>query len=247
MTISALQLYKKLFSEFGSQGWWPTFNKKTCKIEYQKTLEKKFSEKELLEIFLGAILTQNTSWKNVEKALTNLSSENLIEVETLSSISKTKLVSIIKSAGYFNQKSERIILIAKYLQKNYSGSLNKLFSKPLQELRKELLSLKGIGFETADSILLYAAQKPVFVIDAYTKRVADCLQLFGGDFDYSNYGALQKEFEKAFQDLSEKEKVKTFNEFHALLVEFAKNLCQKKPLCEKCFLRKSCSYYKENY
>jgi len=200
------KIYQILFDHFGPQGWWP-------------------GETEL-EIIIGAILTQNTSWKNVEKAIKNLKEKNLLEIKKLSRIRKDTLAQLIRPAGYFNIKSERIKEIVKFLVKRYNGNLSALKRKEGDVLRRELLSVKGIGKETADSILLYALKKPFFVVDAYTKRILLRHNLITKD---ATYDEIQNFFHK---NLPREEKV--YNEFHALLVRLGKTYCRKKPNCSNC-------------
>ena len=211
------QLFEKLFAAFGEQYWWPA--------EQGKNRE--------FEICVGAILTQNTAWGNVEKALQNLKKAKMLSCSAIANARKQKIAKLIRSSGYFNQKAERLQLFCRHIESKYNGSLKKMLSKPVAELRKELLSLKGIGKETADSILLYAANKPVFVIDAYTKRLAERLKLH----DKLDYDSLQAFFESALE-----RNAQLFNEFHALIVRFCKQTCKKEPLCTECFLRVHCYY-----
>ncbi|MBS3145355.1 endonuclease III domain-containing protein [Candidatus Woesearchaeota archaeon] len=202
-----LKIYNKLLNEYGKQNWWPT-----------QTSERQF------EIILGTILTQNTSWNNVEKAITNLKNNNLISKEKIKKVPLKRLASLIKPSGYFNQKTKRLKVIAKFLEENPNPC------------REELLKVNGIGPETADSILLYSFNKPYFVIDAYTKRI---MQRIG--YKEDDYGELQKLFQKNLP-----KNYKIYNEFHALLVEHAKKYCRKKPLCEKCPLKSQCHYFKSS-
>jgi len=211
--MALIELYNKLYSSFGSQGWWPA--------------ERKF------EMCIGAILTQNTSWGNVEKALQNLKKEKKLDARKIASMKKKELAELIRPAGYYNQKASYLKEFCLHLKK-YDFSLNKMFEKKLPELRKELLSVKGIGPETADSIILYAAEKPIFVVDAYTKRIINRVY----NEKYKNYNELQELFHKNLP-----KETKLFNEFHALLVKLGKGYCRKeKPLCSKCPLRKECSF-----
>lgn len=205
------KLFELLLKYYGEQGWWPS--------------------KTSFEMMVGAILTQNTSWKNVEKSINEMRKQGLLKPITLAEASTKTIAAAIKSSGYYNQKAERLKLLAEHTQK-YS-SLQKIFSKPLPELRKELLSLKGIGPETADSIILYAAKKPIFVIDAYTKRLAERLPLTK---EFQDYNALQDFFHK-----NTPKSTQAYNEYHALIVKHCKEYCKKKPLCSECFLRKDCS------
>ena len=218
MKEKLIGIYNSLFAEFGKQRWWPA---------------REGSNKQL-EICLGAILTQNTSWKNAGKAIAELHKHKMIDAHKIANYSSKKLAMLIRPSGYHNQKAKKLKAFCNHLLKNYNGNLHKTLSKPTPELRNELLSIHGIGNETADSIILYAAHKPVFVIDAYTKRIAERL----GIASEQNYEKLQEFFESQLP-----RSAKLFNEFHALLVQFGKECCKKKPKCGECFLNGKCNYY----
>ncbi len=224
-------VYNRLFSSFGSQHWWPATKEGELAPKYHKSIE--LNEKQKLEICFGAILTQNTNWKNVEKAIIELNKNNLIDVKKIKNINIKKLAQIIKSSGYHNQKAKKLKNFCDFLSK-YNGKLDLLFRKNINELRKELLFVNGIGPETADSIILYAAKKPIFVIDAYTKRIINRI-----GFKEETYEELQALF---MQNLPNNEKL--FNEYHALFVELGKNICKKEPLCGKCPINNNCDYFK---
>ena len=242
-------IYSKLYSHYGPQHWWPVTKKgvipkcrKPSVFEHAKNSYRNFlayhkninlNEKQKLEICFGAILTQNTHWKNVEKAIINLNKNQLINVKKILKINNKKLASIIKSSGYHNQKAKKLKNFSLFLINNYNGNINKFFNNEIKILREKLLSINGIGPETADSIILYAAKKPIFVIDAYTKRIMNKV-----GYKENNYEELQDLFMK---NLNSNEKL--FNEYHALLVELGKNICKKKPLCDKCPINTRCNYY----
>lgn len=219
MKNKILSIYTALLEKYGNQNWWPV-------------LKADASNKErAFEISIGAILTQNTAWKNVEKAIRNLLEGNLLSPELILKTPVSDIAECIKPAGYYNQKAERLKIFSEFFLKEF----DKLKKLDIGKARQMLLSAKGIGPETADSILLYALNKPVFVIDAYTKRMFS--RLLGVDFkDYSEW---QEFFHEAFKDISDKESI--FNEYHALIVEHCKNVCRKEPLCEKCLIN-SCFY-----
>ena len=227
------QIHGILHKAYGNLNWWPTTLENELHPKYHG---KKLNDRQRFEIIVGAILTQNTSWKNVEKAIYNLNKEKLLSADKISKINIKKLASAIKPSGYYNQKAEKLKIFSNYLLKNYNGILKKLFSKNIPELRKELLSIKGIGPETADSIILYSAEKPIFVIDNYTKRIFSRL---GFCNENCKYDELQELFMKSL-----KPDVKMFNNYHALLVEHAKNNCRKKPVCTGCLLSVNCRYKK---
>tara|TARA_Y100000310_G_C20688005_1_gene820328 strand:- start:2744 stop:3460 length:717 start_codon:yes stop_codon:yes gene_type:complete len=224
-------IYSKLYSHYGPQGWWPV-TKSGVVPKYHKNI--KLNEKQKLEICFGAILTQNTNWKNVEKAIVQLNKNNLIDINKILKINNKKLAKIIKSSGYHNQKAKKLKNLCLFLFNNYNGNINEFFNNEIKLLREKLLSINGIGPETADSMILYAAKKPIFVVDAYTKRIMNRI-----GFKEETYDELQELFMK---NLSNDEKL--FNEFHALFVELGKNHCKKKPLCGKCTINKNCNYYK---
>jgi endonuclease-3 related protein len=202
-----LQLYQKLYDSFGPQHWWPG--------------ETPF------EIAVGAILTQNTNWGNVEKAILNLKKYNALSAKSIHGIPSGKLSVLIRPAGYYNVKAVRLKAFINFLMNDYHGSMRRMKHEDMHKLRKKLLGIHGIGHETADSILLYALEKPVFVIDAYTKRVL------------SRHGIMEQEkpyddFQKLFHS-SLKKDARMFNEYHALFVKVGKTYCKRKePLCSKC-------------
>jgi endonuclease-3 related protein len=202
--------YQKLYSYFGPQHWWPADTP--------------------FEVMVGAILTQNTSWLNVEKAIANLKEYKLLRPDKLNRIAQQKLAALIRPAGYYNIKAKRLKEFLSFFLHSYRGSVKKMSFKDTQVLRQQLLSVNGIGPETADSILLYALNKPVFVVDAYTKRILSRHHLIPESADYQ---VVQNLFR---QNL--KNNVKLFNEFHALLVKLGKEFCLKnKPRCSICPLK----------
>ncbi len=181
-------------------------------------------------------LTQNTSWKNVEKAIANLAAAGMVDFRKIAAAKKEKLALLIKPSGYYNQKSERLQLFARYVCSDYGGDVKRLLRKEKEELRAELLNLKGIGPETADSIILYAANKAVFVVDAYTKRIFSRIGVCSSDVSYSE---LQQLLVNGLPENMRTAAV--FSQYHALLVGLGKNFCLKKsPLCGKCPLLKMC-------
>lgn len=214
-----MEIYTRLYNFYGPQHWWPG--------------ETPF------EIIVGAILTQSTNWKNVEKAITNLKEANLLSPEKLYSISIKKLERLIRPSGYYRAKAKKLKSFLSYLFSHYDGKLELMFSQPMEKLREELLSVYGLGEETVDSILLYAGDKPIFVVDAYTKRIFSRLGLIT---EQANYKTIQKMFMDNLPTDS-----KLFNEYHALLVAFGKNQCKKEPLClnkVSCLLQDYCKFDK---
>jgi endonuclease-3 related protein len=210
MRSDLAEVYCRLFDAFGRQHWWPG--------------ESPF------EVMVGAVLTQNTSWQNVERAISNLRQADLLEPHALNGVPAEELEELIRPAGYFRVKAGRLRSLLKFLVERYGGSLEAMFRTSLPELRQELLSVHGIGPETADSILLYAGELPSFVVDAYTHRVFGRHGWIGFDADYHQ---IQDYVQSALpQD------VPMYNEFHALLVRLGKDYCRKtKPKCAECPLR----------
>ncbi len=230
MNVTPAELYNQLYDAFGPQQWWP-MNQSHHK---QNNTDPRF------EVMIGAILTQNTAWTNVEKAIKQLKEHNLLNIQTLKDADNNLVKTCIRSSGYFNQKAKRLQYLSNYLAEKYDGNLNQFFSKSTKNLRQELLSLHGIGPETADSILLYAAEKPVFVVDAYTKRLCKRLPL---PVNADSYKDIQQYVE---DDLTKKypkgELVQVYNEFHALIVNLGKYYCKPKPVCSQCPLVKKCAF-----
>jgi len=204
-----IKIYEKLFAHYGDLNWWPAKNP--------------------YEVIVGAILTQNTNWRNVEKAIANfgenLSPEFILETDC------EKLSEIIKPAGFFNQKAKYLKSVTKWFE-NYDFDVEKVKKKDLNKIRRELLSINGIGQETADSILLYAFDFPTFVVDAYTKRLLLRLKI---ELDNYNYDSIKKYFENNLP-----KNIEIYNNFHALIVINGKNHCKKIPVCNNCPLENIC-------
>src|SRR6266568_3764824 len=167
-------IYDTLFRTWGRQHWWPARTR--------------------FEVIVGAYLTQNTSWTNVELAMQDLRAAGVLNVAGIRKISRRKLERLIRSSGYFRQKAQRLKIFVKFLEQNYGGSLTRMFARPTAELREQLLVLNGVGPETADSILLYAGQHPVFVVDAYTRRVVARHGILREDAKYED---IRTTFERA--------------------------------------------------
>lgn len=235
--------YEALYGAWGPQHWWPA--------------ETQF------EVIVGAYLTQNTAWTNVQRALANLRQAGALSLEGIRSLRLSKLERLIRPSGYFRQKAQRLKTFVKFLDHEYAGSLDKLFSQPTEKVREELLSLNGVGPETADSILLYAGNHPVFVVDAYTRRIVDRHRILP---EKTEYGEIRRLFQKALEPLVQKYEqqqpsasllaagirgathppsamstskrtalVQIYNEMHGLIVGVGKNYCGKsKPKCDEC-------------
>jgi endonuclease-3 related protein len=239
--------YQTLFSAWGPQHWWPAHSR--------------------FEVIAGAYLTQNTSWTNVERALQSLRAARLLSVDGIRRTPVRKLERLIRSSGYFRQKAQRLKIFVRFLDERYGGSLTRMFAQPTEKLRDELLTLNGVGPETADSILLYAGNHPVFVVDAYTRRVLERHQLISSR---ARYEEVRELFENALPAVTEGGEsrrapapettpaprgtshppsrmstaaratlVQVFNEMHGLIVGVGKNYCQKSQMrCEQCPLQK---------
>lgn len=199
--------YDALFAAHGRQYWWPGRTR--------------------FEIIVGAILTQNTSWTNVEIALRKLRRERLLSARAIETVSAVRLARLIRSSGYFRQKAKKLKCFAHFLRSEYNGSLTTMFRAPTAALREKLLGVHGIGPETADSILLYAGRRPVFVVDAYTRRMLERHQLAPATYRYEEVRQL---FEHSLPG-----DAPLYNEFHALIVRTGKEYCRtRNPRCSEC-------------
>lgn len=200
-----LAAYRALREAFGHQGWWPGRSR--------------------FEVIVGAILTQNTNWRNVEKAIANLRKAGALAPGALRRLSPPELARLIRPSGYFNMKARRLHAFAAWLHTRHGGSLDRMFAEPLPALREELLAVPGIGPETADSILLYAGGKPSFVVDAYTWRF---LSRHGFVPEEATYDEMKSLFEENLPP-----DVPLFNDFHAQIVRVGKEFCRKsEPRCD---------------
>lgn len=206
MKFLLMQIYKKLYGAYGPRDWWPG--------------ETSF------EVMVGAILTQNTSWRNVEKAIQKLKEKGVLNPKGIHRLRKSELAPLIKSSGYYRIKGDRLKSFVDFLFEEYNGNIKRMGKERLGEVREKLLGVNGIGPETADSILLYGLKKPIFVVDAYTKRI---LSRHGVISEKASYDEVQKLF---MEHLPLDEKL--FNEYHALLVYLGKTMCKKIPKCELC-------------
>jgi endonuclease-3 related protein len=207
-----LEIYRRLYAAYGPQHWWPG--------------ETPF------EVIVGAILTQSAAWANVEKAIANLKAAGALSPEGLARLDEGELAQMVYPAGYFNAKSRKLKAFVALLSRRFDGELERLLAAPVEELRPLLLATHGIGPETADSILLYAAGRPVFVIDAYTRRVFSRLGMTPSRDSYDSWQALFMENLEADAAL--------FNEYHALIVRHGKEVCRRQPRCEVCPLLEGC-------
>ena len=208
-------IFLRLLEHFGPRFWWPADTP--------------------FEVCIGAILTQNTAWTNVEKAISALKKAGVLTVEGVEAIGADVLAELIRPSGYYNVKSVRLKGFVAWLRERHNGSLDEMFSGEWRDLRKELLKVTGIGPETCDSILLYAGNKPTFVVDAYTRRLFHRLGLLGPDAGYDETRQLFMEHLPGDALL--------FNEYHALIVEECKTFCRTRPLCDRCPLARQCLTY----
>jgi endonuclease-3 related protein len=204
------QVYKKLLKQYGHQHWWPADTP--------------------FEVMVGAILTQNTAWSNVERAIANLKSQSCLTPQGILQAPQAELADWLKPSGYFNIKTQRLRNVCQWYVD--AGEFVALAEIDTKTLRKQLLSVNGVGPETADDILLYAFSRPVFVIDAYTRRIFSRLQLLDADTGYED---LRQQFETQLAA-----DAVMFNEYHALIVRHAKEACKKRPDCAECCLVSSC-------
>jgi endonuclease-3 related protein len=240
--------YRSLFRQWGPQHWWPARTR--------------------FEVIVGSYLTQNTAWTNVEQALANLRAARLLSVDGIRRAPLSEVKRLIRPSGYFRQKAKRLRTFVVFLDKLYGGSLAKMFNQPTQKLREELLSLNGVGPETADSILLYAGNHPVFVVDAYTRRILDRHRLLAEKPDYED---IRQFFQRSLAPIADEEKrhlldkrptlrsgiggsshppspmsaarrtalTQVYNEMHGLLVGVGKNYCKKSQAkCDECPLQR---------
>jgi endonuclease-3 related protein len=232
------QIYRKLARTWGPQHWWPA--------------ETPF------EVITGALLTQNTSWTNVERVLANLRSAGVLSLEGIRNISLAELECLVKPSGYFRQKAQRLKDLVTFIDAKYGGSLERMFATPTQELRAELLTQKGVGPETADSILLYAGLHAVFVVDAYARRILERHEVLSASAKYDDIrllveGALEHEnvpaatatevrrpvahSPSAMSTAQQSQRARVYNETHGLLVQVGKHYCHKQqPQCDSCAL-----------
>lgn len=209
MSHSLQTTYQQLLAAYGPQFWWPGDGP--------------------FEIMIGAVLTQNTSWKNVELALENLREASVLDPDIIHDMPVEELAEMIRPAGYYRQKAKRLKNLTRLLCDEFNGSIERLFELSTQDLRERLLAVNGVGPETADSIALYAAEKPIFVVDAYTNRV---LKRHGWiDFE-ADYHEIQQHFHNSLEH-----NTGMFNEFHALMVQVGKNHCGKQAKCDGCPLQ----------
>jgi len=209
-----LNIYQQLIDCYGPQHWWPA--------------------QEPFEVMVGAILTQSAAWLNVEKAIANLKAAKALSPQVLRQLNQPEIATLIRPCGYYNAKTLKLKALAHWLGEHYNDNLDKLFANDTNSLRQQLLSIYGIGQETADSIILYAANKPIFVIDAYTRHIINHIGLTPENNSYNAYQLL-------FMDNLPAD-VRLFNEYHALLVHLAKNVCRSRPLCRQCCLNNMCHF-----
>lgn len=235
---SVIEYYRALLSHYGPQNWWPAQSR--------------------FEVIVGAYLTQNTNWTNVEKAMANLRRSRALNLNAMRELPLEKLEELIRPSGYFRQKAKKLKIFIAFLDAKYSGSLDRMFSQPTEKLRAELLELNGVGPETADSILLYAGNHPVFVVDAYTRRMLErhglitaktshevIRLLMEGALSKAEAGSLLVETPGSdprhpasrMSRMSRNELAQHYNEFHALIVRAGNQFCRATPDCAGCPLK----------
>jgi len=209
-----LHIYDLLLAEYGLQHWWPADSP--------------------FEVCVGAILTQSAAWVNVEKAIDNLKQADALTPAALRNIATDELAALLYPCGYYNTKAKKLKTFVVHLSQCYDDDLDKMFDQQIDNLRTELLSIHGVGDETADSMILYAAEKPIFVIDTYTRRIFSRLGFEQASADYTDFQAMFMTNLPSDTEL--------FNRYHALLVNHGKNVCKKIPLCQKCCIEVLCKY-----
>ena len=208
------EVYRRLFDAYGPQGWWP-------------------GAETPIEVCVGAILTQSAAWTNVEIAMRRLREAGAMSLEAIHATPQEELAELVHASGYFNVKARKLKALAQHVHDRHAGDLAAMLAQPLEPLREELLGIFGIGEETADDIVLYAASAPSFVIDAYTRRILSRLGVRAPDERYESYRRL-------FMDALPPD-ARMFNEYHALLDNLAKEVCRKRaPRCSECPLLDLC-------
>ena len=216
--ITLTTLYRELLRHFGPRNWWPADSP--------------------FEVIIGAILTQNTSWRNVEKALENLKKHNALDPVVMERMKTEKIAGFIRSSGFYNQKARTIKGFLLYYKTKYNVKIEFTVEETLGTLRKDLLQIKGIGEETADCILLYAFKKTTFVVDSYTKRI---ITRIGINSDVKSYKSLKRIIESSIP-----EDMAIYNEFHSLFVQLGREYCRSKPLCNFCPVLRNCKFAIQN-
>ncbi|MDY6863539.1 MAG: endonuclease III domain-containing protein [Thermodesulfobacteriota bacterium] len=209
-----MAVYNKLYQSFGPRNWWPADSP--------------------FEVIVGAVLTQNTSWKNVEKAIKRLKEENLLSLTAIYRVDVSYLAETIRSSGFYKLKAKRLKNLIEFIFKNFGGEIEGLTAERMGTLREKLLNVNGIGPETADSIMLYALEKPIFVVDAYTRRILSRHDLISENASYS-------EIQQLFID-NLPQNARLYNEYHALIVYLGNTICKKRPLCDRCPLNTNMTY-----
>ena len=225
-------VYRLLLKAYGPQGWWPVTPVAGTRPRYRPGFSGRLTERQRLEVCLGAILTQNTNWGNVEKAMSRLHGAGIRDLPDFLAVPQRRLEGLIRSSGYFRQKAKKLKAFVRRLRR-CGGGVGEWLAGDLAARRQELLGLYGIGPETADSILLYAAGRPAFVVDAYTVRIGRRV----GWFSCPTYAGAQ-----AYLTRRLPADPVLYNELHALLVFLAKDHCRKNPVCAGCPLKEVCRH-----
>jgi endonuclease-3 related protein len=232
------RVYLRLLAAHGSQGWWPTTPSGEIRPRYYpNALPRALAETERWEIAVGAVLTQNTAWRNAEQALVSILAEGVLAPQPMAELPLRRLAELVRSSGYYNQKARRLHGLARHLIDRHGGRMTSLLAQPTTQARVELLSLDGIGPETADSILLYAGGHAIFVVDAYTRRILGRLGILDHRLTYSG-------IQEALMTGLPLDAV-LYNEYHALLVRHGSTSCRATPRCRDCSLRRGCEHRKD--
>ncbi len=237
-SLEIIRYYAALYTHWGPQNWWPAESR--------------------LEVIVGAYLTQNTNWGNVEKAIANLRRAGVLSIKGLREAPLRRLQTLVRPSGYFRQKAKRLKTFVRFLNKNHAGSLDRMFAQPTEKLRAELLQLNGVGPETADSILLYGGNHHVFVVDAYTRRILERHGIIAAEAKYEGIRTLLEDAVSGaapgqlsldrhgdeprhpvsrMSSASRGELAQHYNELHALIVRVGNQYCRSTPRCEECPLR----------
>ncbi len=233
MANKILEIFNLLMTKNGKQNWWP--------IDIDYHIKNKSDYR--FEIIIGSILTQNTTWNNVEKTIVKLKNNRILDIKKINKIKINDLKKLIRESGFYNKKAELIKNFAYYLDNNYNCNLDLFFNREIDKIRNELLSLKGIGQETADSIILYAGNKPTFIVDSYTKRICERIPVKTN----ISYNEIKEYFESELSKIYQKdETVRVYKELHALIVLLCKKYCKKNPNCDKCIINSKCEFNRKN-
>jgi endonuclease-3 related protein len=231
--MTVIDIFNRLLSHYGFQNWWPIVENGVSVYSPEFRMRSRTCD-EIFEIAVGAILTQNTAWKNVEKAIINLKQAGVLSYKSILNLPVENLASLIKPSGYFNQKAKKLKGFAEFIDKRLDCNIENLRKFDTLTARNLLLEIWGVGYETADSILLYGLNFPIFVVDAYTHRIFSRMGIIRQDFKYETIRLF-------FENNLPKDHL-IYNEYHALIVKHGVNKCRKKAICDNCVIRDICPY-----